>query len=173
MEALKEFNIGYSGLKLGEHLFDFQLDDLFFQNFDYDSFCQSQIKAKVRLFKKSSSLEFDFSFTGDVEVICDTLGEPYQQPLSGESSVKVKFSELRDDSNEEILVLPYNEYQLNVAQYLYELVILSIPLKLESPEAKGERGDEVREQWASKLDEVNDQSDKTDPRWDKLKDLLS
>ena len=38
----------------------------------------------------------------------------------------VKFWEVYNDENEELLILPHGEYEFNIAQYIYETIILSV-----------------------------------------------
>jgi uncharacterized metal-binding protein YceD (DUF177 family) len=41
----------------------------------------------------------------------------------------VKFGEAYDDQNPELLILPHGSYEVDLSQYLYELAVLSIPLR--------------------------------------------
>ena len=52
MVKLKDFQINFAGLKLGEHQFDFQIEDAFFQLFDYAELSSGQINAIILLQKK-------------------------------------------------------------------------------------------------------------------------
>jgi len=61
MDILKEFLIPFSGLKLGKHQFEFQVNNTFFTHFGYDEFNDSNIKMNVVLEKKSNMLELNFS----------------------------------------------------------------------------------------------------------------
>jgi uncharacterized metal-binding protein YceD (DUF177 family) len=45
----------------------------------------------------------------------------------------VKFGEEYDDSNEEVIVIPQNEYEFNISQLIFEAVVLAIPMKKLSP----------------------------------------
>ena len=59
MVKLTDFQITFSGLKLGNHKFDFQIEDAFFQLFDYAELSSGQISAIILLQKKSNMLELD------------------------------------------------------------------------------------------------------------------
>ena len=89
----------------------------------------------------------------------------------------VKFGHEYNDDNEEILVLPQEAYKLNVAQYIYELVVVSTPAKKVHPkvldgtmESEALKKLETLKITENKTVETNES---TDPRWDKLKDLLT
>lgn len=173
MKDLKDYEIKFSGLQLGKHEFDFQLDKEFFTFFDYHDFRDANVNGHLTMEKKPNGLELNMSISGRVTVPCDITTELYQQEISGEMVVMVKFGDEYDDSNEEILVLPMGEHQINVGQYLYETTVLSVPLKLISPEViEGKKGKEILKKLEA-LSPQEKQNEKTDPRWDKLKDLLN
>lgn len=176
MLSLKDFDIRFSGLKLGEHPFDYQLDNSFFDLFEYRDFDSADIQAHINFHKKESSLELGINIKGTINVPCDITNDPFDLPVENRMDLVVKFGNEYDDSQEEILVLPTGEIEMNVAQYLYELSVLAIPLKRISPEVEsGKKGKEI----LAKLEDLHpegrkeEESEETDPRWDKLKDLLN
>ena len=85
----------------------------------------------------------------------------------------VKFGASRETDPDEILVIPEGSYQINVAQYFYEMVVLSIPLKKVHP---GIKNGTLKNEILSKLEQLNPQNKKSairkDPRWEKLESLL-
>mgnify|MGYP000161824712 CR=1 FL=1 len=177
MKPFKEFTIQFVGLKIGEHYFDYEISNKFFESFEYDEFNDVNIKADVKLTKKTTLLELDFSINGFVNVNCDLTNEPYNQPIENEFSLVVKFGEEYNDENDEILVIPHGEYQVNVAQYIYELIVLSVPSKRIHP---GVNDGTLESDILKKLDELSPKikEEKTeeediDPRWNKLKNLLT
>ncbi|MDZ7845495.1 MAG: DUF177 domain-containing protein [Owenweeksia sp.] len=173
MRSLKEFDIPFIGLKLGEHVFDYQLDTAFFDHFEYRDFNTAKLKARVEMLKKENSLELFFRITGSVNLPCDITNELFDLPLDDEMRLVIKFGEEYDDTQEEVLILPQGEHRLNIAQYLYELTVRAVPLKRVSPAVqKGEKGQKIREQLTSERPEEA-LKEEIDPRWDKLKDLLN
>lgn len=171
---LKDFDLAFTGLKLGEHSFNYQIDNEFFELFGYREFLASNLRIDVDLDKKESSLDWRFKLSGTVRVPCDLTDEAFDLPLSGEMELVVKFGAEYDDSGEDILVLPMGEHRLNLAQYFYELAVLSLPLKRVSPDAvQSEKGKEIRAKLKNEPKDKQKQREETDPRWDKLKDLLS
>ncbi|NER14254.1 DUF177 domain-containing protein [Leptobacterium flavescens] len=175
MKKLKEFDIPFVGLKQGKHQFVYQIDNAFFEAFNFDEFNSTSIKVVVELDKKSSLLELSFNAEGVVNVLCDLSNEPYDQEVGGELNLVVKFGEEYNDENEEILIIPHGEHQINVAQYVYELIVLSVPAKRIHPGIKdGSLSSEI----VKKLEElqpkeIKNGKEETDPRWDQLKKLLT
>lgn len=176
MKGLKEFNIQFVGLKEGNHKFQYQIDNTFFQEFEFDEFNETNVNVDIDFAKKSTFLELEFSVSGSVNIPCDVTGEDFDQEISGDLKLVIKFGPEFNDDNEEILIIPHDEYQVNVAQYIYELIILSVPTKRIHPDVengtmKSEVLEKLKELEINKEKTVEEQT--TDPRWDKLKDLLT
>jgi uncharacterized metal-binding protein YceD (DUF177 family) len=180
MKKLAAFLIPFVGLKQGKHEFEYTIDREFFEHFEYDDFNSANVKIDLLFEKKSTIMELTFKATGVVNVNCDLTNEPYNQPIDAELTLVVKFGDSYNDDNEELLVLPHSEYQLNVAQYIYELIVLSVPLKRVHP---GVLDGTLKSEVLEKLEELspkedydndeNDNGEEIDPRWNKLKKLLN
>ncbi|WP_419213091.1 YceD family protein [Maribacter sp. X9] len=171
----KEFNIPFSGLKQGKHDFNYQIDNTFFDSFGYDEFNDANITLDVILHKTSTMLELDLEASGTVNVNCDITSEPYDQPIDADLHLVVKFGEEYNDEDDEILILPHGEHQLNIAQYVYEMLVLAVPQKRVHP---GIEDGTLKSEVLDKLQELQPKekrSDKeeSDPRWDELKKLLT
>ena len=103
MNNLKEYLIPFVGLKIGKHQFDYQIDNAFFNSFDYDEFNAVSVKVDIVLEKKSTMLELDFKHKGTVNVPCDVSGEEFDLPIKGKLKLLVKFGDAFNDDNEELL----------------------------------------------------------------------
>ncbi|MGB3608027.1 YceD family protein [Psychroserpens sp.] len=178
MKPFKEFTIPFVGLKLGKHHFDYQIDKAFFELFEYDDFNDVNVEAKLVFDKKSTFLELYFDISGIVNVDCDLTNEPYDQGVEGDFKLVVKFGDEYNDEFEDILIVPHGEYEINVAQYIYELIILSVPAKRVHP---GVEDGTLDSDMLKKLEELSpkgstekdETSEETDPRWNILKKLLT
>ncbi len=171
----KEFNIPFSGLKQGKHNFNFEIDNTFFDSFEYDDFNDAKLNLDVLLNKTSVMMELDFEITGTVNVDCDITSEAYDQEISSELRLVVKFGDEYNDEDDEILVLPHGEHQVNVAQFVYEMAVLAVPQKRIHP---GIEDGTLKSELLDKLNELQpkekkDNKEESDPRWDELKKLLT
>ena len=176
MRKLKEFTIPFVGLKPGKHQFEYETDNKFFEHFDYDEFNGADVKVDLLLEKKPTMMEFTFRASGTVNVYCDLTNEPYDQPIDSELFLVVKFGQEYNDDNEDILILPHGEFEINVQQYIYELVVLAVPSKRVHPGVlDGTLQSEVLEKLAelSPGEKETKPEEDIDPRWDKLKNLLN
>lgn len=192
MRRKKEFDIAFSGLKIGTHEFEFQIANDFFDLFEYDEFNSVNVDVKATLIKKETLMELYLSQTGTVNIPCDVTGENFDLPIENNWQIIIKFGEEYNDDNEQLLIIPYSEYQVNIAQYIYEMIALSVPVKRVHPSIAADyEVDDFDEDDFDFLQEYNeddfadeDEDDPTDdsnqnknkeidPRWDELKKLLT
>ncbi len=173
---MKEFKIPFVGLKEGKHNFEFKIKKAFFDFFEYDEFNDVAIAASLLLNKTSTMMELDFSVQGTVNVNCDLTNEPFDQELNGDLKLIVRFGDEFNDENEEILILPHGEYEVDVKQYIYEMIVLAKPIKLSHPGIEdGSLDLEILtdiEKYSLK-ESPEENTDDVDPRWNKLKNLLT
>ncbi|AUC21001.1 MULTISPECIES: DUF177 domain-containing protein [Polaribacter] len=174
MKDLKEFDIQFVGLKEGIHLFEYEINNTFFSVFNFDEFESSSIKISLNFIKKSTLLELTFTANGFVEVPCDVSNELYKQDVQAVLPLVVNFGPEFNDENEEILILPHEAYEFNVAQFIYEMIVLSVPNKRVHP---GVLDGTMDSEALNKLRELEIKEvktvEETDPRWDKLKNLIT
>jgi uncharacterized metal-binding protein YceD (DUF177 family) len=177
MKVTNEFLIPFIGLKQGKHQFEYQITKAFFDDFDYDEFESAAIKVNVVLEKKSTMLELAFKHAGTIHVPCDLTGEMFDLPIKGKIKLVVQFGEEFNNDNEELLILPHGEHQIDIKQYVYEMIVLSIPLKKVHP---GIKDGTLKSAALDKLNELSvkdqkkeEKQEDTDPRWDQLKKLLT
>jgi len=171
MKDLKEFNIPFVGLKEGKHLFEYKIDNTFFELYNYSDFEKSSIDVTLEFVKKSTLFELEFTASGTVNVPCDVSNEYFDLEITATLPLVVKFGQEYNDENEEILILPHEVYQFSVAQFIYEMIVLGIPNKRVHPKVlDGTMETEVVEQLETKEEKT---VETTDPRWDKLKNLIT
>jgi len=168
MVKLTDFQIAFSGLKLGNHQFDFQIEDTFFQLFDYAELNSGQINTIILLQKKSNMLELEFQIKGSVTLACDTCTEDYIQSIEGNYKQIVKFSDLVEPKEiDEIIILPTNEHTLELAHQLYEYIHLSLPIR----RIHADKAD-CNQEMLEKIEELAYQEPEVvDPRWSALQKL--
>jgi uncharacterized metal-binding protein YceD (DUF177 family) len=178
MKKLNEFLIPFIGLKVGKHQFEYQIDKTFFDQFEYDEFEAVDIKVNMTLEKKTTMLELAFKHAGTVHVPCDLTGEMFDLPVKGKFKLVVQFGEAYNDDNDELLILPHGEHQIDVSQIIYEMIVLSVPQKRVHPGVKDGTLDsealrKLKDLEVKQVKPETEKENETDPRWDKLKQLLT
>ncbi len=179
------YDIDIFRLDNGEHQYDLEVNDAFFGLFDYGLIEKGQARVTVDLHKTETMITMDFNIRGAVELICDRSLEPFDYPIDLDERLLIKYGEEEEELDDDLLIITQNTQKINVAQFIYEIIGISLPMKKIHPdyleEDDGEDFDDLSEGKLvySSLD--NDQEDETedsakeedaiDPRWSVLKNL--
>ena len=159
-------------MKEGTHLFNYELGNKFFKNFDYYDFLDAKLFARLDLEKQPTLLNLKFSFNGEIEVQCDVSMESFDLKLETEHAVVVKFKDDIISTDDKVIFMPVGSHSIDVSHLIYESIILAVPQKKVHP---GIENGSLKSEIVEKLEELRPKknfNEKTDPRWDKLKDLL-
>ena len=169
--------IPFKGLGEGKHEFKFVLTEKFFQVLDYSEFEKGNLSVNVYMDKKPTHMVFEIEIEGEVNVMCDRCLDFFNTDVEFSCSLIVKISgkdESDDESNEELLVLSPDEFEIDLSHYVYESICLSLPVQRVHPlnSKKQATCDKkmlkiLKEHSASAVNT----NDEIDPRWDKLKNI--
>ena len=129
MEQTRLYTIAYKGLKNGSYDFDFQVDDSLFEAYDRVEIKSGSCQAHVDLKRSETMLELAIDITGEVICECDRCLEdcPIEVDYSGE--LVVKFSDEIDDYDGDVMWISPSEDMLDLTQYIYESIVLSLPYR--------------------------------------------
>lgn len=166
MKYLSQYAIPFAGLKVGNHEFDFEVDEKFFACFEESELSKSHLQVKANLDKQTVMMVLEINVDGTVNVPCDRCSEPFDLPVSVSDKFYIKFGdEAMDD--DEIIVLEHGEHEINIAQKIYELIIINLPSRRVHDEGK------CNEEILKNLEKYKpgDKDEKNDPRWDALKNI--
>ncbi len=127
MDALKHYTIPIQGLGNGIHNFDFDINESFFAHFEHSPVQTSDLKVQIVLTKKPGVTSIVFNVKGTILTPCDRCLTDIHLPIEGSFPMLIKDAE---ELSEDIDVIYVNSSQkkLEVAQYLYEFSLLSIPI---------------------------------------------
>ncbi|MDE6069663.1 MAG: DUF177 domain-containing protein [Alistipes sp.] len=136
MDVTKGYSIAYKGLKNGVHEFDFEVGGALFEAFGSTEIKSGSCRAHVTLTKAETQLVADVIIRGAVVVACDRCLEDCRVPVEFEGRLVVKFSdEVREYDGEVLWLLP-GEDEVDLAQYIYESIVLSLPYQRVHPEGE-------------------------------------
>jgi len=171
MDALQEYTIPFVGLKLGNHSFTYHIDNKFFDVFKYNDFKAITCEVVLSFEKKPRLFELQFKIKGVATLICDLSNEAFKEEINTQLDLIVKFGEVFNNEDDKVLILAHADFELNVAQYIYEAILLALPIKRVHP---GVKDGTLQSKTLDKLKEYEiRKTTKTDPRWDKLNELLT
>ncbi len=172
------FIIPFKGLSVGSHLFEWVIDKDFFTAYEMSEIDQADINVQVTLVKRDQFLEIDFLLEGWAEVPCDRCLDPLSVDIRTESKLYVRFGGSFDEEDSEdgndVIILPPDEDELNVAQYIYEYAHLGLPIKrVHSNDGSGKN--RCNEDMIGHLEKYlvkGKNNPDIDPRWNDLKNIF-
>lgn len=160
--------INTGGLSVGNHFFEFDVTSKFFKEQDFSEVSDANVQVKATLVKQNNVLQLEFQITGTVAVNCDRCLKEFDYPIEANEKLLVKQGN-PEASNDEVLMIPDGETQLNITQNIYEYILTAIPARRVPCELDKTRFkcDKVM---LKKLEEVssNAENDEANPLWEKL-----
>ncbi len=170
MGVANDFIINIGSLAAGEHEFEFELNDSFFTRFEHSIINKGSVDVLVVVKKKDNMLLLDFTMEGIVTVQCDRCLEDLDLNVESYNELIVKIGEANEELSEKIVVITSKEYEINVAQYLYEFISLSIPMRNVHDENGQVCDPEILKELEKHITHENPEPP-SDPRWDALKNI--
>ena len=173
MGDLKQYTINFKELELGEYNFGFEIDNTFFEHFEKTEIHEGVLNLNVHLLKEERLITLDISMDGTVKVRCDRCLDYFDFPLEFHGKLYLDLSNASEEDREDIINIAEDQSDINLAQYFYESIHLSLPLKRVHPE--DEEGNSTCNQNMLDLIEQYKQGkgdDSIDPRWEKLRKLF-
>jgi len=128
MPKFEQYNIVLKDLPLGATVKEFTLDDVFFGKIDSPEVQRGNVKAIVTIRKKENSFELSFDLNGAIVVSCDRCLDDMEQQIVYKEDLLVKFGNRFSEENDFVIV-PEAEGAINIAWFLYEFIVLNIPIK--------------------------------------------
>ncbi len=127
MESLKQYSIPLKSLGNKLYSFDFQVNKEFFTHFENSMVGDGCFDIKVEVDKRSSVIDFQFIIDGTIKTQCDRCLVQINLPVKGNFDILGKYKEGESEEIEVIHIHPMAT-SLNIAQYIYEFISLSIPM---------------------------------------------
>ncbi len=166
----KQFIIRLNGLPIGNHQYEFEVSDSFFETREYCEIDGANVKVALEVVKQNNLTQLNFAITGTLNVACDRCTKPFPIEIDANEQLFVKHANPDEVHPENVLVLPFGENDLNISQPLYEFISLALPARRvpceEDPAFKCD------EETLKKLNEVSTDEPEQNPGetiWDKLK----
>ena len=166
----RQFVIQFGGLPVGTHDFEMELDNKFFEEIKHEELLGGKIKAEITIIKQNNVLSLNFALNGSVEIICDRCAKQVPLQISIFDKLLVKNGDT-SESNDEIIVLPPGETEIDVSHHLYEFIMLSLPIKRVPCEI--DQSTDCDYEALEKLSEIETREEKEElnPIWEKLKNI--
>jgi uncharacterized protein len=176
LNTLKLFSIPFTGLKIGKHQFDFDVDNSFFDAFEYSLVKKGSLKVTIEMDKQETMLLLYIHVKGTIELDCDKCLSNFNAPVDIRERQIVKFAEDELESDDlEIMMLSKKESSVDVSEIIYEIINVSVPyIKVCEEDGEGTQCDKEMIARLEKLSietQNNEEQTIEDPRWAALKKL--
>ena len=134
MSRSREYEIAFVGLKPGIHEYNYVINDQFFEPFQQQDFHNCKANVKLLLDKKNGFMLLKFEIGGTIEVTCDRCSNNLPLELWDEFKMTVKMVEdpelmNNQEDDPDIYYISRSESHLNIANWIYEFINLSLPMQ--------------------------------------------
>ncbi len=174
---MKDFSVNIIGLSNKVHLFHFELKDAFFVRYGKEVLSKGDFVTEVSLDKRETFIEVDFKISGQADLICDRSLEPFDHHLNITRKVIFKYGEEAQEVSDEIVIITQDQDSIDLGQFMYEFIVLAIPIKKLHPDLRNEEGDDdesdvkIVYSTSTEKEQEEKKEEDIDPRWEKLKKL--
>jgi len=167
--------------------YEYLLDSRFFANIDGEDVQKGKINVQLTVSKVTDVFDFSFKLHGVAVIPCNRCLDDMDYPIDTVAHLIVKLGKDYAEESDEVVVIPESEGIINLAWFLYEFVVLAIPIKhVHAPGKCNKQMTAKLKKHTSKLTDDSDSPDMEDdndviadeemeitpdPRWDALKNL--
>ncbi len=183
LHQLSNFSIPFASLSPGFHEYQFKVDREFWLVFDKAPLKESDIEVLLKLEKKPRLLELSFDLKGTYRADCDRClaNTTFGIEVSHHFFVKLTTALPQKDEDPDVLFLSPEETILNVAELVYETILMGVPIRFIKEECEEGTVDcdhkvlDILDAGGTEIEEEEKGSETetgvVDPRWSALLDL--
>ena len=170
MEKKNEFLIPVSGLALGSHSYQFEINDGFFAEREYSEIQQGKVVVSLDIDRQETLMVLHFGIEGTVRVACDRCADEFDLPIRDEREFFLKLGTENAQESDDVEVVQAEQADYDISSLVYEFIILAVPIHRVHPE--GQCNPEVMAMLtAEQTVEETEEENEIDPRWAALKNI--
>ncbi len=128
MNGLLPYSLPIKGLRDGIHTFQFSIGREFFKLFEDSPVEEGTIELSLVFDKRPNLFVLEFDFSGKIRSECDRCLAEINLPIGSTEQLLIKFSEEPKDDDPEVIYIHPEASDLNVAPFIYEFIVLSVPM---------------------------------------------
>ena len=134
LKFLDKYNIQFGILVRGGNEFKYILEKEFFEYFNITDINHFDLNVFLNVEKSSNLLIFNLLIEGTINLPCDRCLDDFDLKLETKNELFIKFSENDfEEQSDNMLIIPKAENGINVAQFIYEFILLGLPIKKVHP----------------------------------------
>ena len=167
MFSLEPLKIDLNNLEEGKSSFCLELSDEYFEAIDAPDIRRGHLSVTIDVIRHDDMFEFKFVVFGSVVIPCNICLDDMEQSIDTESKVVVKFGEEYSE-DDELVTVNKDEGVLDVSWFIYEFVVLNIPIRhVHAPGKCNREMMKTLEEHSATRSGVED-VEMIDPRWKEL-----
>lgn len=134
MEAAKRYAVPVKGLKNGRYEFTFKVGSELFAAEECSEIKEGECDVRVEMERVSSAANLTVHIEGYVLVPCDRCLEEYRQEVEYDGELSIVIRDGETDYDGETLWLSPADEEADLGHYIYESIVLALPLSRVHPE---------------------------------------
>ena len=171
MCGLESYKVDLKGVKDETRCLDFDLNDDFFGALDGSQLEHGALHVSVSIRKMAGFFDLCIHSEGSVTVSCDRCLDDMSQPIEAEHHLMVKLGDTYSEDDDTVTIAEH-EGILDVSWFIYESVMLAIPIKhVHAPGKCNSAMTQKLEELSGAVRSSEEEEEAIDPRWEKLKNL--
>ncbi len=179
VNTLRQYDINIIGLETKRYEFAYTQTDEYFQVLEQQIITHGQTQTNLTLDKTETMLRLGFAIRGTVQRTCDRSLDVYDEAVDTRQTLFMKFADRNEELTDEIELIERNTATINVARYIFDYIVLSMPMKSLHPRfGEQEQPDDLSEgkliyssETPLDADGVPTEAPAMDPRWEALRKL--
>ena len=171
MCSLESYKVDLKGVKDETMSLDFDLNDDFFRALDGSQLEHGALHVSVSIRKMAGFFELLFHTHGSVVVTCDRCLDDMDQPIDTDNKLLVKLGDTYSEDDDTVTI-DENEGILDMSWFIYEFVMLAIPIKhVHAPGKCNSAMTQKLEELSGAVRSGEEEAEAIDPRWSALLQL--
>ena len=176
---MEEFEIEFVKLENGIHLFEYQINETFFDFFKNIDINAARVSVKLELNKLDNVLQIFIEGSGILQMTCDRCLGDVIYPVDNDFTVIYNLNAAEDKIEEahhvnmDLFYVKGNQFSVNVAESIYQSFLTEIPMVKRCDDIENGAWNDEMINKIENLESSNEQKLESDPRWDDLKKLLN
>jgi len=179
--------VDLKGMRQDVQNYEYLLDNQFFTNIDGEDVQKGKVSVQLAVTKVGNAFNLSFTLSGIAVVPCNRCLDDMDYPIDTTERLIVKLGKDYSEESDETIIIPESEGFVNLAWFLYEFIVLAIPIKhIHAPGKCNKQMTVKLKKHSAKAIDDNDSLDMeeddmmaddeepesaSDPRWDALKNL--
>ena len=159
------------GLQEDTAVRDYELGDDFFKALDGSLLEHGTLHVSVSIRKITGFFELLFHTEGTVTVSCDRCLDDMEQPIVADNHLTVKLGNTYSEDDDTVTI-DENEGILDVSWFIYEFIMLAIPIKhVHAPGKCNSAMTQKLEELSGAVRSGEEEAEAIDPHWEALAKL--